>query len=131
MNNSNARKRELLGMTFGRANGILRKSLLFSMAHKLGMGKCYVCTKIIKELDEFSIEHKKPWGTAKDPKEAFFDLDNVAFSHINCNVRDYANKRRKPKEHHQKRKREEWAKHYEKNSEQILERKRARYHANK
>jgi hypothetical protein len=32
-----------------------------------------------------SIDHKNPWQAAADPKASFFDLDNIAFSHLRCN----------------------------------------------
>ncbi len=38
-------------------------------------------------MSEFSIEHKIPWQSAEDPKESFFDLDNIAFSHLKCNIK--------------------------------------------
>lgn len=37
-------------------------------------------------MDELSIEHKTPWLDSEDPKALFFDLNNIAFSHLSCNV---------------------------------------------
>jgi hypothetical protein len=33
-----------------------------------------------------SIEHKEAWQGAADPKLAFFNPDNIAFSHLSCNI---------------------------------------------
>jgi hypothetical protein len=32
-----------------------------------------------------SIEHKEAWMGAADPLASFFDLENIAFSHLSCN----------------------------------------------
>ena len=37
-------------------------------------------------MSDLSIEHKVPWMSADNPIDAFFDLDNIAFSHLKCNV---------------------------------------------
>jgi hypothetical protein len=36
---------------------------------------------------ELSIEHKIPWLDSEDPKDLFFNLNNIAFSHLTCNVK--------------------------------------------
>ncbi len=36
--------------------------------------------------ETFSIEHIVPWLDSDDPKGLFFDLNNIAFSHLSCNV---------------------------------------------
>jgi hypothetical protein len=87
MENSNAVKARLLGMPFGTANGKLRKKLLFHLARKLDMLDCFRCHELIVFSDEFSIEHTESWQYAKDPFEAFFDVEKIAFSHLDCNVR--------------------------------------------
>ena len=81
----NYRKKEQLGMHVGTASAILRKSLLFSMAKKLGMCTCFQCGNVIEGIDDFSIEHKVAWLDSNNPKELFFSLDNIAFSHLRCN----------------------------------------------
>jgi len=78
----NAKK---LGKSFGAAGTELKKRLLFHFAKKLGMDVCYRCGKRIVNIAEFSVEHKKGWRFAKNPRETFFDLDNIAFSHLSCN----------------------------------------------
>jgi len=72
-----------LGMSHGAANNRLRKSLLFKYVKLAGEDVCFRCNKQINSLEEFSIEHKLPW----ENKEAslFWDLDNIAFSHLTCN----------------------------------------------
>ena len=79
------KKTKQLGMNPGTAANRLRKSILFSFAQKLGYAWCYQCATEIKDIDRFTIEHKKPWLDSSNPKENFFDLDNIAFSHSSCN----------------------------------------------
>lgn len=74
-----------LEMSFGKANFILRKRLLFYFCIELNKDICYRCNKKIETLDEFSIEHKEPWLYSENPKEKFFDLNNIVFSHLSCN----------------------------------------------
>lgn len=85
---SNSRKDELLGESHGTANGRLRKAILFDLAGRCGMLRCYRCAVAIEFVDELSIEHKDPWQRATDPRASFFDLKNIAFSHLRCNVLD-------------------------------------------
>jgi len=86
MESSNQKKAKLLGMPFGTANGKLKKMLLWHFATKLKMLVCYHCGELIETLEEFSIEHTEPWMSAADPVGVFFDVEKIAFSHINCNV---------------------------------------------
>jgi hypothetical protein len=79
-------KYDLLGEPIGTATGRLRKSIMFELIWKLDLDKCYRCGQKIKSVEELSIEHKVPWQSADDPKKAFFDLDNIAFSHLHCNT---------------------------------------------
>ena len=83
---SKATKEEQLGMKLGTASGRLRKGIMFAMAKKLDLDTCYHCDAKIIEIDEFSIEHKDPWLHSANPIEKFFDIDNIAFSHLKCNV---------------------------------------------
>lgn len=83
--NANAKKSEQLGMSLGKAQHQLRKSLLFNLAYRCGMGNCYRCGKPIETLRELSIEHKEAWLDSDDPVGLFFDIDNIAFSHLSCN----------------------------------------------
>ena len=83
---SQKKKEILLGQPIGTASHKLRKSILFSLVKETGKDICFQCGKQIKTIDELSIEHKVPWLDAKNPKEMFFNLDNIAFSHLSCNV---------------------------------------------
>jgi len=85
----NKRKSQELKMSFGKANAILRKSILFNLVQKCNLDICYRCNKKIENIRDLSIEHKIPWLDSKNPVELFFDLDNVAFSHLKCNKKRY------------------------------------------
>lgn len=85
--NSNDRKSKKLRMPFGTAAGRLRKSLLFKLVKIAGMDTCYRCGEIIQKEGELSIEHKIPWESSANPSKTFFDLDNIAFSHLACNLK--------------------------------------------
>lgn len=80
----NDEKSSQLGMPFGTANARLRKALLFKLIKKYNEDICYRCKNPINAINELSIEHKIPWfGNSPD---LFWDLDNVTFSHLSCNV---------------------------------------------
>lgn len=79
------RSAKKLGKSLGAAENELKKNLLFHFAKKLGLDVCYRCGKPILTVVEFSVDHKKGWRFAKEPKAAFYDLDNIAFSHRSCN----------------------------------------------
>lgn len=81
----NAKKRKQLGMPTGTAVGRLRKRILFSLIQETEKDKCFRCGKMITNVDELSVEHKEPWLDSNDPVGLFFDLDNIAFSHLSCN----------------------------------------------
>jgi len=74
-----------LGMPQGTASHRLRKMILFQLLQVTGLDTCYQCKKTIKTVEELSIDHKVPWLDSKNPRELFFDLDNIAFSHLKCN----------------------------------------------
>jgi hypothetical protein len=74
-----------LGMPIGTAAGRLRKKILFSLLQRLDEDVCFKCGEEIESTDELSIEHKKPWLHTDDPVGLFFDIDNIAFSHLSCN----------------------------------------------
>lgn len=72
-----------LGMSHGAAAGQLRKRILFSLLSRLKENVCFKCSKEIATVDELSIEHKSPWENIS--ADLFWDLDNIAFSHLRCN----------------------------------------------
>src|SRR3954466_13344453 len=79
-------KAEELGMPFGTASNRLRKLLLFHYVKKAGHDICFKCSTPIETVEEFSIEHKQPWLYISS--DLFWDLDNIAFSHLKCNRPD-------------------------------------------
>ncbi len=82
---SNETKSRALGINFGTASNQLRKLILFNLLRRLHLDRCFRCSKIITDSGDLSIEHKESWQSADDPKVAFFDLHNIAFSHLRCN----------------------------------------------
>jgi len=88
-------KAKALGMSWGAANGRLRKMILFDFVRRLGLDRCHRCNEKIESIDDLSIEHKDNWMQADDPVKSFFDLGNLAFSHLNCNIKAGAQARKK------------------------------------
>ncbi len=86
MSKATDKKTKLLGMPIGTAANRLRKSVMFSLIVRLGENFCYRCGSEILSESDISIEHKDAWMQADNPKTSFFDLDNVSFSHLSCNV---------------------------------------------
>jgi hypothetical protein len=72
-----------LGMSIGAASHRLRKNILFSLLKKVHEDVCFVCGQKIETVEELSIEHKLPWEGRS--AELFWDLNNIAFSHLKCN----------------------------------------------
>lgn len=83
----NENKYRLLGMPYGTACARLRKALLYECASRLGLCVCFQCGEPIEDVESFSIDHKEAWMSANDPVDAFFNLDNIAFSHLSCNIK--------------------------------------------
>lgn len=90
MSKENTKKSRQLGIPYGTACYRLRKAILFHLAEMAGVNICYRCGEGIESVRDFSIDHKTPWLDSVEPVELFFNLDNVAFSHMKCN---YAAKR--------------------------------------
>jgi len=96
----NLKKDKQLGMSHGTAGGRLRKSVMFWLVCLAGRDWCFQCGEQIETESCLSIEHKKPWLDSIDPVGMFFDINNIAFSHLSCNIkagrktnRKYSNKR--------------------------------------
>lgn len=81
---SDKQKNIQLGMPIGTATAQLKKRILFHLIKQLKKNVCFRCIKKIKTVDEFSIDHKKAWLYVNT--DLFWDLKNVAFSHLKCNV---------------------------------------------
>ena len=85
MTKSNDKKAAQLGMSIGMATHKLRKAIMFDLVKKAGIDRCYRCGEQILDIDNFSIEHKERWLDSENPQKLFFDLNNIAFSHLGCN----------------------------------------------
>lgn len=81
---SDVKKKSQLGMNPSTARQRLIKNLMHNMAVQLGQDKCHRCGGVVT-VDEFSIEHKTPWLDSNSPVDVYFDLSNIAFSHLSCN----------------------------------------------
>ncbi len=90
--NAKKKKKEQLGMGDSTASHKLRKLILFSLVRQTAQDICYRCKTKIETVEDLSIKHKTPWLNSSDPVSSFFDLTNIAFSHLRCNIAD----RRKP-----------------------------------
>lgn len=77
-------KNEQLGMNHSTASNRLVKDLLFDLVVKMGH-RCYRCGAEL-ERENFSIDHKVDWLHSDDPIGLFFDLENIAYSHRDCNT---------------------------------------------
>lgn len=105
---SKCSKSQKLGMSFVTARYRLDRDLLFKFATQLGH-KCHRCGGELTR-DTFSVDHIENWSKSDSPVEAFFDLDNIAFSHVHCNskemydrVRKYENKEERRKANNNRR----------------------------
>ena len=79
----NEKKTKQLGMNFSTAQHRLRKRILFMLIQRLKLDECFQCKQLIVDVDDYSIEHKKPW--LDEDTRLFWDLGNIAFSHKSCN----------------------------------------------
>lgn len=70
-------------MSYGTAQHRLRKLVLFDLLKRHNENSCFRCGHTIEGADELSIEHKQPWLDAS--AKLFWDLSNIAFSHLRCN----------------------------------------------
>src|SRR5690349_16897208 len=80
------KKKEQLKIDPSTASSRLKKELLFKYVRKAGDNFCFQCGAEIETSDELSVEHKIPWLNSENPVELFFNLENIAFSHLNCNI---------------------------------------------
>lgn len=83
LDNTYLKKQKQLGMVYGSAWNLLRKRILFKLVQDAGLDICFRCGLRIETDDEFSIDHKEDWIDV-DPA-LFWDLENIAFSHLKCN----------------------------------------------
>jgi hypothetical protein len=85
--NSSRNKSAILGLPHGTAVSKLRKNVLFYVLKKHSENKCFKCGEEIETADTLSIEHKKPWQSSGSA-DLFWDMENIAFSHMKCNRPD-------------------------------------------
>lgn len=83
---ANKKKNEALGENYATASNKLKKLIMFDLIQRLDLDWCYRCGNKLTEVSNLSVEHKDAWMAAENPKESFYDLDNIAFSHLGCNV---------------------------------------------
>jgi HNH endonuclease len=79
------KERAQLGIPFTTASLRLHRMIMFSLAQQCGRDDCFRCGKKIETVEEFSIEHKISWLDVSP--ELFWDLNNIDFSHLDCNRR--------------------------------------------
>jgi hypothetical protein len=96
--NSHKKKSLQLGIDFGTATSRLKKMLLFSLVVATSGNTCCRCSGSIENYQDLSVDHVVSW-LDNDP-ELFWDLNNIAFSHLACNSaagrKVAANKKRGP-----------------------------------
>jgi len=83
---SNRQKEAVLGMPFGTACGRLRRIMMFELLRRHNENVCYRCGGLIEGADDLTLEHKQSWQT--NGAALFWDVNNIAFSHVRCNIRD-------------------------------------------
>jgi len=76
-----------LGMSEGAARNKLVKRMLFAYLQMCGHNVCHRCQRPILHPDDLSIVHLTKWLDAPDPAAAFWALENVGFSHNQCDRR--------------------------------------------
>ena len=83
-----------LGMNPSTAAGRLVKDVLWKLIQQTGQGTCCKCSEPMSR-ETFSVEHVTPWLDSEDPVGLYFDLENISFSHLRCNVGDARSARKK------------------------------------
>lgn len=81
--NRTQRKTDFLGMNWSTANNRLKKMIIFKLLVDSSKNVCFKCSSLIENIEELSIEHKKPWENID--VALFWDMNNIAFSHVSCN----------------------------------------------
>lgn len=81
------KKKMQLGMNPSTASHRLVKDVLWSLVSQTGQSACCKCGELMSR-ETFSIEHVTPWLDSDDPVGLYFDLTNISFSHLKCNIAD-------------------------------------------
>jgi hypothetical protein len=84
MSDPNHRRSELLGMPFGTACNKLRRMVMFDILQRHEENVCFKCGRIIVKFEDLTLEHKEAWQGGGPT--LFWDLNNIAFSHRQCNM---------------------------------------------
>lgn len=92
----NDKKSKQLGMSFGTAQNRLRKQIMFDLLNRLDKLLCFRCSKKITTVHELSVDHKQPWLDSET--DLFWDLNNIAFSHLSCNCKARKSRKKTPEE---------------------------------
>jgi hypothetical protein len=117
LSKSNEKKTLQLGMSVGTATHRLRKQIMMMLVAKCSLDLCYRCGNKICNPEDLSVEHKQPWLDVSPA--LFWNIDNIAFSHLSCNV-SAARKHKVTAEHKRRKKAERMRKYY--NSEKRRQR---------
>ncbi|KKM26627.1 hypothetical protein LCGC14_1582910 [marine sediment metagenome] len=72
------------GVHLSTARQRLIKKILFNLAQEAGRDECFVCGDLLS-LEDFTLEHKKPWLYEDNTLELYMNVDNIGFSHHACN----------------------------------------------
>lgn len=78
-------KEQKLGMSFSAAHSRLKRDIIFHLLKQIDKDACFRCGKKIETAADLSIDHKEGWLYSDNPSSVFFDMNNIAFSHIGCN----------------------------------------------
>lgn len=88
------KKKMQLGMNPSTASNRLVKDVLWKLIQQTGQDACCKCGEPMSR-ETFSIEHVIPWLDSEDPVGLYFDLENISFSHLRCNILDGVSKPRR------------------------------------
>ena len=79
------KRKVLLGKDASAARKEIVRVVLFDILKRYGLNNCFRCGGKILDFKQLTIDHKEEWVLHKNPKEAFYDMDNIGFSHFGCN----------------------------------------------
>lgn len=79
------KKQLQLGINPSTASNRLVKDLLWNFIKTAGQDNCCKCGEPMTR-ETFSIEHVVPWLDSDDPVGLYFDIGNIRYSHLRCNI---------------------------------------------
>jgi len=80
------KRQQQLGMNPSTASHRLVKDILWKLIVQTKQDICCKCNQQMTR-ETFSIEHIVPWMDSENPLELYFNLDNISFSHLVCNIK--------------------------------------------